>query len=141
MAGSGPFPNLSPEEAVARIPHGATVSFSGFSPAGAAKVVPRALAVHARALHARGEPFKVRVMTGASSGDTIDEALAQAEAISWRAPYMSGATLRKQINRQEVEYVDMHLSHLPQTVLSAFFGKLDFAVVEATEISPTAAST
>jgi propionyl-CoA:succinyl-CoA transferase len=136
MSDSGPFPKLSPEEVVALIPHGATVSFSGFSPAGAAKAVPRALAARARALHARGEPFKVRVMTGASSGVSIDEELAQAEAISWRAPYMSGTTLRKQINRQEVEYVDMHLSHVPQTVLSAFFGNLDFAVVEATEITP-----
>jgi succinate CoA transferase len=135
MSSAGQFAKLTPEEAVARIPHGATVSFSGFSPAGAAKVIPRALAARAREHHDRGEAFKVRVLTGASSGETIEEALAQAEAISWRAPYMSGATLRKQINRQEVEYIDMHLSHLPQTVLSGFFGKLDFAVVEATEIT------
>jgi propionyl-CoA:succinyl-CoA transferase len=130
------FPRLTAEEAVAHISHGATVSFSGFSPAGAAKVIPRALAARAREFHQRGEPFKIRVLTGASSGETIEEALAQAEAISWRAPYMSGATLRKQINRQEVEYVDMHLSHLPQSVLSSFFGEIDLAVVEATEITP-----
>ncbi len=30
----------------------------------------------------------------------------------------------------------MHLSHLPQTVLAGFFGKVDFAVVEATEVTP-----
>jgi acetyl-CoA hydrolase len=131
----GRYPKLSPEEAVALIANGATVSFSGFSPAGAAKIVPRALGARARELHAKGEPFKVRVLTGASSGESIDEELAQAEAISWRAPYQSGSTLRKQINRQEVEYVDMHLSHVPQTVLAGFFGKLDFAVVEATEIT------
>ena len=51
-------------------------------------------------------------------------------------PYQSSATLRKQINNQEVEYVDMHLSHVSQTVMSGFFGKVDFAVVEATEITP-----
>jgi succinate CoA transferase len=130
------FATLTADEAVALIPHGATVSFSGFSPAGAAKVIPRALAARAKEHHERGEAFKVRVLTGASSGDSIEEALAQAQAISWRAPYMSGATLRRQINRQEVEYVDMHLSHVPQTVLSGFFGRLDFAVVEATEITP-----
>jgi len=93
MADRGRFPRLSPEEAVALIPHGATVSFSGFSPAGAAKAVPRALAARARELHARGEPYKVRVLTGASSGVSIDEDLAQAQAIAWRAPYMSGAML------------------------------------------------
>ena len=136
MCDHGHFPKLTAEEAVAHIPHGATVSFSGFSPAGAAKVIPRALAARALEHHQRGEAFKIRVLTGASSGESIEEALAQAEAISWRAPYMSGATLRKQINRQEVEYVDMHLSHLPQSVLSSFFGTIDLAVVEATEITP-----
>ncbi len=129
------YAKLSPEEAVALIPNGATVSFSGFSPAGAAKIIPRALAVRSRELHARGEPFKIRVLTGASSGESIDDDLAEAEAISWRAPYQSGSILRGQINRQEVEYVEMHLSHVPQAVSFGFFGKIDFAVVEATEIT------
>jgi acetyl-CoA hydrolase len=79
--------------------------------------------------------FKIRVLTGASSGHIIDDELAMAEAVSWRAPYQSGPILRKQINRQEVEYVDMHLSHLPQTVAEGFFGRIDFAVVEGTEIT------
>jgi len=53
----------------------------------------RALATRARELHARGEPFKVRVLIGASSSVSIDEDLAQAQANAWRAPYMSGAML------------------------------------------------
>ncbi len=32
--------------------------------------------------------------------------------------------------------MDMHLSHVPQTVSSGFFGKVDIAVIEATEITP-----
>lgn len=135
MATINGFPRLSAEEAAARIPHGATVAFSGFTPAGAAKAVPRALARRALDLHEKGEPFKIRVLTGASCGESIDEALAQAEAVAWRAPYQSSAALRRQINRQQVEYVDMHLSHVPQTVSYGFFGKIDFAVVEATEIT------
>lgn len=130
------FPVLTPQEAVTFIPNGATVSFSGFSPAGSAKAVPLALADHARKEKERGRSFKVRVLTGASSGRCIDEDLAAAEAISWRAPYQSGASLRKQINRQQVEYVDMHLSHVPQMVAWGFFGKVDLAVVEATEVTP-----
>lgn len=43
--------------------------------------------------------------------------------------------MRRQINREQVEYVDMHLSHLPQTVLFGFFGRIDLAVVEATEVT------
>jgi len=129
------FPLLTPEEAVTAIDHGATVSFSGFTPAGAAKVVPRALAARARSEHVAGRPFKVRVLTGASSGQVIDEELARAEAVAWRAPYQSGAALRRQINQEQVEYVDMHLSHLPQTVLFGFFGRIDLAVVEATDVT------
>jgi acetyl-CoA hydrolase len=136
MSSNNGYPRLTPEEAVAHIPDGATLAFSGFAGAGAAKVVPRELAVKARRLHDRGQPFKIRVLSGASCGDDVDESLALARAISWRAPYQSAPTLRRQINRQEVEYVDMHLSHLGQTVSSGFFGKVDLAIVEATEVTP-----
>lgn len=129
------FPSLSAQEAVAFIRHGDTVAFSGFSPAGAAKAVPGALIERARAEHEKGNPYQLRILTGASSGQTIDEDMARAGAVSWRAPYQSGAALRKQINAQQVEYVDMHLSHVPQTVAYGFFGKINFAVVEATEIT------
>lgn len=130
------YPILTPEEAVEKILHQQTIAFSGFTPAGAAKAVPRALAQKARKLHAQGEPFRVRIITGASSGQSIDDDLAAAEAISWRAPYQTGRSIRGQINRQEVEYVDMHLSHLPQTVAFGFFGPIHCAVVEASEITP-----
>jgi len=129
------YPILTPDEAALLIKDGNTVSFSGFSPAGAAKVVPMAIASRARREHEKGNPFKVRVLTGASSGRIIDDELARAEAVSWRAPYQSGSVLRRQINLQEVEYVDMHLSHVPQTVAEGFFGRINFAVVEATEIT------
>ncbi|MBR9982287.1 MAG: succinate CoA transferase [Desulfatitalea sp.] len=129
------FPTLTAQEAVAFIPHGATVAFSGFSPAGSAKEVPLAIAGHARREHAQGRPYQIRVLTGASSGRCIDEELAGAEAISWRAPYQGGKSLRRQINAQQTEYVDMHLSHVPQMAAWGFFGKIDLAVVEATEIT------
>ena len=134
MTSQLPFSILNPEEAAELIPDGAMVAFSGFTPAGAAKAVPRALAGQST-LHQAGLPYKLRVLTGASTGTTIDDALAEAEAISWRAPFQSSAVLRKQINDGRVAFVDMHLSHLPQSVLFGFFGKIDFAVIEATEIT------
>jgi acetyl-CoA hydrolase len=73
-------------------------------------------------------------MTGASTGD-LDELLARADAVSWRAPYQSSPTLRKRINTGEVEFIDMHLSHVPQALLFGFFGRVDVAVIEATEIT------
>ncbi len=130
------YPVISSEEAVSTIQNGYTVSFSGFSPAGAAKAVPVALARRAEEEHRNGRPFQLRVLTGASSGQSIDGELAKANAISWRAPYQGESILRNQINREQVEYVDIHLSHLPQLIQFGFLGKIDVAVIEATEITP-----
>ena len=129
------FPRLAAEEAAEFIQDGTLVALSGFTAAGAAKAVPRALADRAHQLHALGRPFQVRVLTGASTGSSIDDALAEAEAVSWRAPYQSSLPLRKQINDGRVEFVDMHLSHVPQSVLFGFLGKIDVAVVEAAEVT------
>jgi propionyl-CoA:succinyl-CoA transferase len=128
------FPHLTPQEAAEHISDGETVGFSGFTPAGAAKLVPRALAARAREAHRAGRPFRIRVMTGASTGE-LDDELADAEAVSWRAPYQSSARLRAQINSGVAEFVDMHLSHVPQALLFGFFGEIDHAVVEATDVT------
>jgi acetyl-CoA hydrolase len=129
-----PFPILTAEEAADLIPHGATIGFSGFSPAGAAKAIPTALARKAKLEHAAGRDFKVGVLTGASTGPSLDEALAEAEAISFRTPYQSSPTLRKQINTGKVRFVDMHLSQLPQVVRYGFLGPVHWAVIEACEV-------
>lgn len=134
MPTMGGFPKLTGEEAAEMIFDGATIGFSGFSPAGAAKAVPRALAARARRLQAQGRHMQVRALSGASTGAALDDALAEADAVSWRAPYQSSRMLRQRINEQQTEFVDMHLSHLPQMVEFGFFGKLDFAVVEAVDL-------
>ncbi len=132
---SHPFPVLTADEAAEQIDHGMTVGFSGFTPAGAAKAVPAALAEKARRVHEAGAPYQLRVLTGASTGEGFDDALAEANAIAWRTPYQSSRPLRRQINAQETQFVDMHLSHVPQVVDFGFFGSLDYAVVEATELT------
>lgn len=129
------FPVLTAEEAAERFFDGATVGFSGFTAAGAAKAVPRALAKRAKELHARGEPMSFRVLTGASTGPAIDDALAEADAVSWRAPFQSSKPLRERINAQKTQFIDMHLSHVPQMIEFGFFGAIDFAVVEATDVT------
>lgn len=130
------FAELTADEAAALIGHGDLVGFSGFTAAGAAKATPRALAARARALHARGEPLRLRIVTGASTGESLDEALAQADAVAWRAPYQSSKTLRQRINAQETSFLDIHLSHLPQMIDYGFLGDVDVAVVEATDVTP-----
>ena len=135
MSKSQSFPKLTADEAAQLINHDSMVAFSGFTPAAHAKAVPLALAERARALHHNGQPFQIRVLTGASTGRSLDDALAEADAISWRAPYQSSAPLRKRINDGHVDFVDMHLSHVPQSVLFGFFGKIDFAVIEASRVT------
>lgn len=135
-SGGPAFRRCTAKEAAEQIEHGMTVAWSGFTPAGAPKAVPRALAQRARDFHDAGKPFQVRVLTGASTGPDLDEELAQADAISWRAPYQSSKSLRKKLNFGDADFVDLHLSHVPQMVSEGFLGKINVAVVEATDVSP-----
>ncbi len=129
------FPILSPEEAAALIQHNSTIGFSGFTPAGAAKAIPIALAERAENEHAAGRPFQVGVVTGASTGESLDGRLALAEAISWRTPYQSNKHLRKAINEGRARFFDMHLSTLAQSIRYGFLGKFDWAVIEAAAVT------
>ena len=130
-----PYPTLTPDAAAALIKHGETIGFSGFTPAGAAKVIPKAIAARARAEHEAGRPFKVAVVTGASTGDSLDGELARADAISWRTPYQSNKSLRDSINAGRTRFFDMHLSQLQQFIRWGFLGQFDWAVVEACDVT------
>jgi acetyl-CoA hydrolase len=129
------FPILTPEEAAALVQHDQIIGFSGFTPAGAAKVIPTAIAEKAKTEHAAGRPFKVGVITGASTGPSLDGALAKADAIKFRTPYQSDKDLRASINAGKTHFFDMHLSLLPQYVRYGFLGELDWAIVEAADVS------
>ncbi len=130
-----PFPILTAGEAASLIQHGQTVGFSGFTPAGTPKAIPMAIAAHGQCEHAAGRPFQIGVLTGASTGPSLDGALAEANAISFRTPYQSNARLRARINAGETRFVDMHLSVLPQMVRYGFLGPVDWAVVEACDVT------
>jgi succinyl-CoA:acetate CoA-transferase len=49
-------------------------------------------------------------------------------------PYQSDPTCRKRINAGDMDYIDIHLSHVAQYVWFGFFGKLDVAVIEVAGI-------
>ena len=130
------FPTLTAAEAAELIHDTQTVAFSGFTPAGAPKDTPRAIAARAKALHAEGKPFKIGVLTGASTGKSLDGALAEADAIRFRAPYQSDPTLRKAINEGRAQFSDMHLSMMPQNVRYGFLGPIHTAIIEACDVTP-----
>ena len=131
-----PFPELTAAEAAELIQDGQTIGFSGFTPAGAAKAIPRAIGERAKAEHQAGRPYKIGVVTGASTGASLDGALASAEAVAWRTPYQSDPTLREAINAGKTHFFDMHLSLLQQWLRYGFLGRMHYAVVEAAEVTP-----
>lgn len=130
------YPRISADEAAALIHDGMTVVTSGFTAAGTIKACGRALAARARAEHAAGRPFAVRLLTGASTGTSVDRALAEADALSFRFPYQSDELLRKKINAGRIPFFDLHLSHVPQYVEYGFLGPIDVALIEATAVTP-----
>jgi succinyl-CoA:acetate CoA-transferase len=121
---------MSAEQAAALIPNGSNVGMSGFTGAGYPKDVPLALAERMNASNARGVPFRIGVWTGASTAPELDGALAKVHGMELRLPYQSDPTCRKRINAGEMEYIDIHLSHVAQFVWGGFLGKLDVAIVE-----------
>ncbi len=126
---------ISAEEAASLVKHGDNVGFSGFTHAGCPKVVPVEIAKRAEAEHAKGNPFKIGVFTGASTGDSIDGALARAKAIKFRTPYQTNRDTREALNKGEFDFFDLHLSQLAQEIRYGFYGKINVAIVEACEVT------
>jgi len=129
------LPKMTAEEAASYIKNEETIAVSGFTPAGTPKAVTRALAAHAEAEHKAGRPFKVNIISGASTGRSVDGALARAKAVGFRTPYQSDTDMRKSINAGETRFFDMHLSRLPQDVRYGFLGPVHTAIIEACEVT------
>ena len=129
------YPIITAAEAAALINDRDIIGFSGFTPAGAAKDIPTAIAARARLEHEAGREFKIGVVTGASTGDSLDGELARANAVLFRTPYQSCRDLRSQINKGETCFFDMHLSMLPQAARYGFLGKIKYAIIEAASVS------
>lgn len=129
------FSILTPDEAAQFISHGDLVGFSGFSAAATPKAVPAAIARKADEEHKKGNEFKIKVLTGANGGPTLDEVLAESDALGWRCPYQSAKLTRERINQLKIEYVDVPLSQVAQSTSYGSFGEVDCAVVEASELT------
>lgn len=123
------------DEAAAHIRPGDTVGMSGFTGAGYPKQVPEALARRISEANAAGDRFRVNVWTGASTAPELDGALAAADGIELRLPYQSDPVSRQKINAGQMDYIDVHLSHVAQLAWEGFLGPLDVAVVEVSGIA------
>lgn len=130
------YAELTAEEAADFIKNDFVVGIGGFSSVGTPKAVPTALAAKAEAEHAKGNEFRVGLITGGATGDPIDGALARAHAVKFRTPFQSHKDMRAAINRQEVQYFDLNLSHIAQDLRYGFLGHMDVAIIEASSITP-----
>lgn len=69
----------------------------------------------------------------------LDGALAKVGGMDMRLPYPSDPNSRAHLNDGEMADIDIHLSHVAQTVWFGFLGKLNVAVIEVA--NPTCAAT
>ncbi len=129
------FATLTPQEAAAIIAHDECVALSGFTQAGTPKAVPAAIADRARAEHEAGRPFRIQLISGASTSHQVDTLLAEAGAISRRFPYQSSPELRAGINNGEVAYADLHLSQVAQMMRNACIPRVHTLILEAAALT------
>ncbi len=125
------FNRITASEAALMVENGQTIGVSGFTPAGTAKCTPAAIAARATAEHEAGRPFKVNVYTGASTGQSCDGDLSNAQAIAFRAPYTTNGDFRKHVNNNEVRYSDLCLSNMATQLRQGYLGPVHWAVIEA----------
>jgi succinate CoA transferase len=127
-----PFPHLSAAEAALLVQNGQTVAFGGFTTSGNPRTIMTAIAGHATREHKAGRPFGIGNI-GVATG-SIDGVIAAATGM--RTPYQSNGQMRSRINRGDCRFFDMHLSHLTQALRYGFLGRLDWAVVQAADLTP-----
>jgi len=125
---------MTADQAAALISSGDNVGMSGFTGSGYPKEVPAALARRIEEANSNGQKFRIGVWTGASTAPELDGALAKVDGVEMRLPYQSDPVCRNRINAGEMEYIDIHLSHVAQFVWFGFLGKLNIAVVEVAGI-------
>ena len=126
-----PFPRLTPTEAALLVQHGQAVAFGGFTTAGNPRTLMTAIAERAAREHEAGRPFEISNI-GVATG-SIDGVMAGSTSL--RTPYQSNAQMRSRINGRECRFFDMHLSHLTQALRYGFLGHLDWAVLQAADLT------
>ena len=131
------FNKITAAEAAALIQNGDTIGLSGFTPAGVPKSVPAEIARKAEKEHAEGKEFKINILTGASTGQSCDGMLANAQAIKFRAPYTTNKDFRTHVNNNEISYSDLNLSNMATQIRQGYLGQVDWAIIEACEIEQT----
>lgn len=128
------YNKLTASQAASFVTDGDTIGLSGFTPAGTPKIITAEIAKIAEAEHAQGKPFKINILTGASTGQSCDGVLSNASAIRFRAPYTTNKDFRAHVNNNEISYSDLNLSNMATQIRQGYLGKVDWAIIEACEV-------
>ena len=129
------FDKITVEEAASLINHGDTLGLSGFTAPGTPKGITEGIAAKAIKEHEAGREYKVNILTGASTNRHVDTILSENNALNFRAPYQNLPALRAHINTHDVHYNDRHLSEMAQETRYGFYGSVDYAIIEAAEVT------
>ena len=126
------------EDTIPMFKNGMYLGFSGFAE-GNPKAVPAALADHVEKNGLVGK-LRFNVYTGASIGIDVDDRWAELGMVDRRWPHQQGDSIRKSINKAEINFGDRHLGMYAQDFAYGFYtlengGKIDVAIIEASCIT------
>jgi acetyl-CoA hydrolase len=129
----------SVEDVLPYFKDGMTLGWSGFTPVGYPKAVPKALADYVEHHNLQGK-MRFNLLIGASVGSETEDRWASLDMIARRWPYQSGKNIQKGINAGRIRMNDKHLSMFAQDLVYGFYtkdlgGKLDLGIVEASAIT------
>ena len=129
---------VSAEETVPFFRDGMYLGFSGFAE-GNPKAIPKVLADHVENNCLQGK-LKFNVFTGASIGIDVDDRWAELNMLDRRWPHQQGDSIRRAINKAEINFGDRHLGMYAQDFGYGFYtleneGRIDVAVIEASCIT------
>jgi acetyl-CoA hydrolase len=129
----------SVEEVLPHFKDGMNLGWSGFTPVGYPKAIPKALADHVEKHHLQGK-MRFNLLIGASVGTETEDRWASLDMIARRWPYQSGKNIQKGINSGRIRMHDKHLSMFAQDLGYGFYtkdlgGKLDLGIIEASAIT------
>ena len=119
---------MSADDAARLIQPGMTIAVSGFTRTNYPKAVPQAVT-------RQGTARDLTLIVGAAVGDCIDGAWTRAGLLKRRYGHQSNKDLRKAINGDQVEFSDIHISHLPKYMNEQTGPPINIALIECCAIT------
>ena len=119
---------MSADDAARLIQPGMTIAVSGFTRTNYPKAVPQAVT-------RQGTAKDLTLIVGAAVGDCIDGAWTRAGLLKRRYGHQSNKDLRKAVNADQVEFSDIHISHLPKYMNERTGPHIDIALIECCAVT------